>query len=99
LAATGSARYKILKLRKIDKLSVKSMQFHGYNFCSGEQSAQSDLYRVKRILLPALNGIEEAKRWLAKALLIAQKQKAKTWELDAATFRCTRQVPAVFLIR
>jgi tetratricopeptide (TPR) repeat protein len=51
---------------------------------SGEHFAQSDLYRVKGMLLAALNRTGEAQRCLARALLIAQQQKAKTWELGAA---------------
>ena len=51
---------------------------------SGEQFAHSDLYRVKGILLASLHRVEEAKKCLSKALQIARKQRAKTWELAAA---------------
>jgi class 3 adenylate cyclase/tetratricopeptide (TPR) repeat protein len=51
---------------------------------SGEQFAHSDLYRVKGILLASLHRVEEAKKCLSKALQIARKQQAKTWELAAA---------------
>jgi adenylate cyclase len=49
---------------------------------SGEQFAHS--YRVKGILLASLHRVEEAKKCLSKALQIARKQQAKTWELAAA---------------
>ena len=50
---------------------------------SGEHFAHSDLYRVKGILLASLRRTEEAKKCLARALQIARKQRAKTWELTA----------------
>ena len=51
---------------------------------SGEQFAHSDLYRVKGILLASLHRTEEAKKCLSRALQIARRQRAKTWELTAA---------------
>lgn len=51
---------------------------------SGEQFAHSDLYRIKGILLAALHRIEEARNCLDRALHIARRQRAKTWELAAA---------------
>jgi adenylate cyclase len=51
---------------------------------SGERFAQSDLYRVRGILLGALNKTDEAHRCFVRALSIARKQKARTWELAAA---------------
>ena len=51
---------------------------------SGEQFAHSDLYRVKGVLLASLHRTEEAKKCLSKALQIARRQRAKTWELAAA---------------
>jgi tetratricopeptide (TPR) repeat protein len=51
---------------------------------SGEQFAHSDMYRVKGILLASLHRVEEAKKCLSKALQIARRQRAKTWELTAA---------------
>jgi class 3 adenylate cyclase/tetratricopeptide (TPR) repeat protein len=56
----------------------------GYVRRSGERFAKSDLYRVKGELLAAVNRIDEAKHCLSRALLLAQKQHAKTWELEAA---------------
>src|SRR6266516_2026046 len=51
---------------------------------SGERFAQADLYRVKGELLAAVNRIGDAQRFLSRALLLARKQRAKTWELGAA---------------
>jgi class 3 adenylate cyclase/tetratricopeptide (TPR) repeat protein len=51
---------------------------------SGEQFAHSELYRVKGVLLASLCRIEEAKKCLSRALQIARRQRARTWELTAA---------------
>ena len=51
---------------------------------SGEQFAHSDLYRIKGILLASLHRTEDARKCLSRALQIARKQRAKTWELTAA---------------
>jgi tetratricopeptide (TPR) repeat protein len=52
---------------------------------SGEQFAYSDLCRVKGILLASLHRSEEARKCFSRALQIAKRQRAKTWELMAAT--------------
>jgi len=51
---------------------------------SGEQFAHSDLHRVRGILLASLHRIGEAKECLSRALQIARRQRAKTWELATA---------------
>jgi class 3 adenylate cyclase/tetratricopeptide (TPR) repeat protein len=51
---------------------------------SGEQFAHSDLYRVKGVLLASVHRTEDARKCLSRALQIARKQRAKTWELTAA---------------
>jgi class 3 adenylate cyclase/tetratricopeptide (TPR) repeat protein len=51
---------------------------------SGEKFAQSDLFRIKGVLLASLQRREEAKKCLSRALQIAKTQRAKTWELVAA---------------
>jgi tetratricopeptide (TPR) repeat protein len=51
---------------------------------SGEQFAHSDLYRVKGVLLASQHRIEEATKCISRALQIAKRQQAKTWQLGAA---------------
>jgi class 3 adenylate cyclase/tetratricopeptide (TPR) repeat protein len=51
---------------------------------SGERFAHSDLYRVKGELLAALDRTSDAIHCLNRALLLARKQRAITWELEAA---------------
>jgi len=51
---------------------------------SGEQFAHSDLYRVKGVLLASQHRIEEATKCISRALQLAKRQQAKTWELGAA---------------
>lgn len=51
---------------------------------SGEQFAYSDLYRVKGVLLASQHRIEEATKCISRALQLAKRQQAKTWELGAA---------------
>jgi tetratricopeptide (TPR) repeat protein len=51
---------------------------------SGERFAQSDLYRVKAEFLAAINRMDEAQHCLSRAVILARKQHARTWELGAA---------------
>ena len=64
-------------LRYIDRALV-------YVGRSGERFAQADLYRIKGELLYAVNRIDDAKYWLNRAVRLAQKQRARTWEMQAA---------------
>lgn len=51
---------------------------------SGERFAQSDMFRVRGVLLATLGKADDAQRCLARALAIARGQRAKAWELPAA---------------
>jgi len=51
---------------------------------SGERFAQSDIFRVRGVLLATLGKADDAQRCLARALAIARRQRAKAWELPAA---------------
>jgi predicted ATPase/class 3 adenylate cyclase len=51
---------------------------------SGERFAQSDIFRVRGVLLATLGKTDDAQRCMARALVIARGQRAKAWELPAA---------------
>ena len=64
-------------LRYVDKALIYVKRY-------GERFAQSDLYRVKGELLRVANRTDDAKNWLNRAVRLAQKQRAKTWEMQAS---------------
>jgi tetratricopeptide (TPR) repeat protein len=51
---------------------------------SGERFAQSDIFRVRGLLLSTLGRADDAQQCTARALAIARGQRAKAWELPAA---------------
>jgi predicted ATPase len=52
---------------------------------TGERVFEAELYRLKAALLFRLKRVEEAEQILIEALAIANRQKARMWELRAAT--------------
>ncbi len=51
---------------------------------SGERFAQADLYRIRAELFSSTAKVHEAELCLHRALALARKQHARTWELGAA---------------
>jgi len=64
-------------LRYIDKSLI-------YVRRSGEHFAQSELFRIKGELQHAIGNVADARRWYNRALFLARKQHARTWERAAA---------------